>query len=115
MHGFLVAIHTIVSILLIIVVLMQASQGGGLSGTFGSNMTSSILGGRGAATLLSKVTTWLAVAFFGLAIIISIFNTSSSQAVQESLIQKEAQSRTVTPAIDLPAPAQQTTVPGVTE
>ena len=32
MTGFLIAIHTIVSLLLIAVVLMQASQGGGLSG-----------------------------------------------------------------------------------
>ena len=35
MTGFLIVIHTIVSLLLIAVVLMQASQGGGLSGTFG--------------------------------------------------------------------------------
>ena len=32
---FLIVFHTIVSVLLISVVLMQASQGGGLSGTFG--------------------------------------------------------------------------------
>ena len=115
MHGFLVAVHTIVSILLVIVVLMQASQGGGLSGTFGSNMTSSILGGRGAATLLSKITTWLAIAFFGLAILISILNTSSSQRIQESLIQKDAESRAVTPGLDLPAPSQENAVPGIVE
>lgn len=115
MHGFLIAIHTIISILLIIVVLMQASQGGGLSGTFGSNMTSSILGGRGAATLLSKITTWFAIAFFGLAIIISIFNTSSTRQVQESLIQKEAENRAVSQEIDLPLPAQPAIIPGVNE
>ena len=38
MIGFLIIIHTIVSILLISVVLMQASQGGGLSGTFGGHV-----------------------------------------------------------------------------
>ncbi len=48
MIGFLIIIHTIVSILLISVVLMQASQGGGLSGTFGGQAASSILGGQGA-------------------------------------------------------------------
>ena len=35
MIGFLIVVHTIVSILLVSLVLMQASQGGGLSGTFG--------------------------------------------------------------------------------
>ena len=48
MTGFLIAIHTIVSLLLIAVVLMQASQGGGLSGTFGGNAASSVLGGQNA-------------------------------------------------------------------
>ena len=42
MTGFLIIIHTIISVLLITVVLMQASQGGGLSGTFGGNAASSI-------------------------------------------------------------------------
>ena len=32
MLGFLIAVHAIISLLLILVVLMQASQGGGLSG-----------------------------------------------------------------------------------
>ena len=37
MIGFLIFIHAVVSLFLIAVVLMQASQGGGLSGTFGGN------------------------------------------------------------------------------
>ena len=69
---FLIVIHTIVSIVLISVVLMQASQGGGLSGTFGGQAASSILGGQSAGNVLSKITTWLAVIFIGLAILFSI-------------------------------------------
>ena len=46
MTGFLIVIHTIVSLLLIAVVLMQASQGGGLSGTFGGGGDSAIVGGE---------------------------------------------------------------------
>ena len=67
MTGFLIAIHTIVSLLLIAVVLMQASQGGGLSGTFGGNAASSVLGGQNAGNVLSKITTWLATLFLVLA------------------------------------------------
>ena len=74
MIGFLIIIHTIVSILLISVVLMQASQGGGLSGTFGGQAASSILGGQGAGNVLSKITGWLAAIFIGLAILISILS-----------------------------------------
>ena len=67
MTGFLIAIHTIVSLLLIAVVLMQASQGGGLSGTFGGNAASSVLGGQNAGNVLSRITTWLATLFLVLA------------------------------------------------
>ena len=55
MTGFLIVIHTIVSLLLIAVVLMQASQGGGLSGTFGGNAASSVLGGQNAGNVLSRL------------------------------------------------------------
>ena len=63
MIGFLIVLHTIISVLLITVVLMQASQGGGLSGTFGGNAASSMLGGQNAGNVLSRITTWLATLF----------------------------------------------------
>ena len=87
---FLIVLHTIVSVLLISVVLMQASQGGGLSGTFGGQAASSILGGQGAGNVLSKITTWLAVIFIGLAILISILSGPSSEA-GSSLVKKAAE------------------------
>ena len=59
-------------------------QGGGLSGTFGGQAASSILGGQGAGNVLSKITSWLAAIFIGLAILISILsgpNEDSSSSV----------------------------------
>ena len=53
MYSFLVTLHVIVSLLLIGVILMQASKGGGLSGTFGGASTA-MFGGRGAGSFLSK-------------------------------------------------------------
>ena len=91
---FLIVLHTIVSILLISVVLMQASQGGGLSGTFGGQAASSILGGQGAGNVLSKVTTWLAVVFIGLAILISILSGPSSDT-SSSLVKNASENNPV--------------------
>jgi len=96
---FLTVLHTIVSILLISVVLMQASQGGGLSGSLGGQAASSILGGQSAGNVLSKLTTWLAVVFITLAIVISMVsgpteNSSSSivkQASENNLIQNNTE------------------------
>ncbi|HOA06084.1 MAG TPA: preprotein translocase subunit SecG [Candidatus Fermentibacter daniensis] len=57
-------IHALSCILLIGVVLMQKSKGDGLSGAFGGGgaLTASF-GTRGAATLLSKLTTVFAIVF----------------------------------------------------
>ena len=91
---FLIILHTIVSVLLISVVLMQASQGGGLSGTFGGQAASSILGGQSAGNVLSKITTWLAVIFISLAILISIL-TGPSSGSSSSLVKKASEENPV--------------------
>ena len=92
MTGFLIIIHTLVSLLLITVVLMQASQGGGLSGTFGGNAASSMLGGQNAGNVLSRITTWLATIFLTLAVIISVL-TSMSEDNASSLVKDAAEGR----------------------
>jgi preprotein translocase subunit SecG len=103
-QAFLITIHTIVSVLLIIVILMQASQGGGLSGTFGSTTTSTLLGGRSAGTFLSKLTTYLAVIFLGLALVISMISAPSLTG-PESILKQEAENQSITPGADLSLPA----------
>ena len=99
MTGFLIIIHTIVSILLISVVLMQASQGGGLSGTFGGQAASSVLGGQNAGNVLSRITTWLATLFLSLAVIISMLSGPATNA-SSSIVKQAAEDRPVVPATD---------------
>ena len=106
---FLIVLHTIVSVLLISVVLMQASQGGGLSGTVGGQAASSILGGQSAGNVLSKITTWLAVIFIGLAILISILSGPSDESTT-SLVKRAADSRPELPALDVDAGGSEPTL-----
>ena len=87
MLGFLITIHAIISVLVVTVVLMQASQGGGLAGSIGGQTTNAIFGGRSAATALSKITTYLAVAFMGLALLISLLGAPSNIG-GDSVIEK---------------------------
>jgi len=113
-YTFLLIVHVIVSILLMLVILMQASKGGGLSGTFGGAGGSSLFGGRGAATFLSKVTTGLAIAFMVISVVIGLVSAPRGEAT--SIIRQEANRRTSS-AADLPIPqgsAEQgtETVPG---
>jgi preprotein translocase subunit SecG len=62
-YGLLVGIHIFVAVLLIIIILMQASKGGGLSGAFGTGTGSSPLFGAATSTVLVRATTVLAIVF----------------------------------------------------
>ncbi|MBW3565626.1 MAG: preprotein translocase subunit SecG [Acidobacteria bacterium] len=68
MVAFLVAVHIIISILLILIVIMQPGKGADLAGAFGGGGSQTAFGARGAATLLHKLT----VAFFVLFILTSV-------------------------------------------
>jgi preprotein translocase subunit SecG len=103
--GFLITIHTIVSILLVTSILMQASQGGGLAGSFGGQASNAILGSRGTASLLSKITTWLAVVFMALAILISLVGSAVSSGTGSSVLQEAVEEGALTPGADLSLPA----------
>ena len=96
MTGILIVIHAIVSLMLISVILMQASQGGGLSGTFGGNAASSVLGGQNAGNVLSRITTWLATIFLSLAVVISIMSGPSENSTS-SIVKQAAEDRPITP------------------
>ena len=68
--GFALVIFVPLCVILTLVILLQDSKGEGLSSSaFGGAEMQSVLGGRGAATFLGKLTTWLAIAFM----IISLF------------------------------------------
>lgn len=102
MVGFLITIHTLICILLVSVILMQASQGGGLSGTIGGGISNAMFGGRGTATILSKMTVWFAISFMLLALIIGLFS-SPVEVQTESILKKDAEER----VLDLSLPATQ--------
>lgn len=104
MLGFLITIHTLVSILLVTFILMQASQGGGLAGTFGGQASNALLGARGAASLLTKITTWLAVIFMALAILISLVGTAVSTGTRSSVLQEAVEEQALSPGADLSSP-----------
>ncbi len=57
------AVHIIVCFFLIIVVLLQSGKSGDIAAAFGGMGSQTAFGPRGAATALSKATTWSAVIF----------------------------------------------------
>ena len=60
---FLTLVHVVVCLFLIIVVLLQSGKAADLAGAFGGMGSQTAFGPRGAATMLSKATTFAAVLF----------------------------------------------------
>ena len=59
----LTIVHVLISFLLVVVVLLQSGKAADLAGAFGGAGSQTAFGPRGAATFLSKATTWCAVMF----------------------------------------------------
>ncbi len=59
----MVVVYVLVCFLLIVVVLLQSGKAADLAGAFGGAGSQTAFGPRGAATFLSKATTWCAVMF----------------------------------------------------
>lgn len=84
----LVTLHVIVCLMIILVVLMQRPRSEGLGAAFGGGMTENLFGAQ-TTHVLAKFTTWLAAAFFGLTLLLSILTSRASggkTAIQESLM-----------------------------
>ena len=92
MVQFLITIHTIISIMLIVVVLMQSGQGG--LNSMMSGTANSMLGSSGANDFITKLTTGLGIAFICLAMLIGALS-GESNTTSESILQKDAESRQV--------------------
>lgn len=104
MFGLLLTLMLIDGALLAVIVLLQSGKGGGLASMGGGMGTDTLIGGRQAATILTKATWVAGGVFLFLALALSI--VSSRQRAPESILRGEFQPAQQQAA---PAPVQ---VPG---
>jgi preprotein translocase subunit SecG len=74
----LVVIHVIVCFFLIGVVLLQQGKSADLAGAFGGQGSQTAFGPRGAANLLTKLTTYAAILFMLISIALTILLSRAS-------------------------------------
>jgi len=78
----LVVVHVIVCLFLVGVVLLQQGKSADLAGAFGGQGSQTAFGPRGAANVLTRLTTWSAIIFMltsiGLTVMMSRATTSRS-------------------------------------
>ena len=93
MSTLLITIHIIVCFVLIIAVLMQSGKAADLAGAFGGAGSQTVFGPRGAANILSKITTACAIIFMLTSLglwMISAKGTSSALSREEAPAKEPA-------------------------
>ena len=104
MFSILLVLLVIVAVLMIGIILLQKSEGSGMSGSSAASMFGGALTGAAAGNFLTRTTAWLATIFFvlcaALALIASKTDMSNQQSdLRQEIVQQEA-----------PAPATETTL-----
>ncbi len=96
--GFVLVVFVPLCVVLTLVILLQDSKGEGLSSSaFGGAEMQSVLGGRGAATFLSKMTTWLAIGFMLISLFLMRFYGEEQSGALTPIEQETTQEATVEP------------------
>jgi preprotein translocase subunit SecG len=108
----LVTLHIVICALLIAVIMLQSGEAADLAGAFGGAGSQTAFGPRGAATFLSKATTWCAIMFMltSMALTMHVNNTEASAG--SSILQQFSKTSKSAPAVPPPAaPAPVTPMP----
>jgi preprotein translocase subunit SecG len=105
----LIMLHIMICAVLIIVVLLQSGEAADLAGAFGGAGSQTAFGPRGAATFLTKATTWCAIMFMMTSMALTMHQNSKVASSGSSVLQQfsktSKQTAPATPAPALPAPA----------
>jgi preprotein translocase subunit SecG len=103
MYFILVTLHVIICALLIAVIMLQSGEAADLAGAFGGAGSQTAFGPRGAATFLSKATTWCAIMFMLTSMALTMHQNSTSVAAGSSVLQQFSKTSKSAPAIPVPA------------
>ena len=100
-------VHIIVCVFLIVVVLLQSGKSADIAAAFGGAGSQTAFGPRGAASILSKATTWSAIIFMLTSITLSVMavrrSTGGSSVLEGS---KPAATKPAAPAQKPAAPTK---------
>jgi preprotein translocase subunit SecG len=103
-EGVILFFHIVVCLLLVIVVLLQSGKSADLAGAFGGYGSQSTFGPRGAATLLSKMTTTLAILFMVTSLLLQVLAAGKNRSGSVLPKDKPAASQPLTSGNPAPQP-----------
>src|ERR1700741_884831 len=94
----LVILHVLACLVLMGVILLQSGQAADIAGAFGGSGSQTAFGPRGAATFLSRATTWCAIVFMMTSLTLSLKRAPAGALATGSILEETQQSA--------PAPAK---------
>src|ERR1700682_2391281 len=84
----LVILHVIVCLVLMSVILLQSGQAADIAGAFGGSGSQTAFGPRGAATFLSRSTTWCAVMFMFTSMVLTVHVQTTTAGGSHSVLEQ---------------------------
>jgi preprotein translocase subunit SecG len=103
----LVLLHVSVCLVLIGVILLQSGQAADIAGAFGGSGSQTAFGPRGAATFLSRATTWCAVMFMFTSMALAVHVRTTSGGAGRSILEQFSKPAPKSAAPAPVAPGQQ--------
>jgi len=101
----LIGVLVLNAFLIVLLVMMQRPKNEGLGATFGGGVTENIFGGQ-TSNVLSKATTYLAIAFFAISFAIAVIYArldTNKSATQAELLAQPAPADQPAPTVTAPA------------
>ena len=89
MFSILLVLLIIVAVFMIGIILLQKSEGSGMSGSSAASMFGGALTGAAAGNFLTKATAWLATIFFILCALLALVSAKTANTNQESGLSQE--------------------------
>ncbi len=107
MTTFIIAIHVIVSIILIVVILLQTGSAGGMGAAFGGGGSQTLFGGSGSGKFFTRLTAIVAGVFMITSITLTVMSAHRAKGtVMENY---------TTPAVEAPVKPVPATAPAAAE
>ena len=93
----------IVAVFMIGIILLQKSEGSGMSGSAAASMFGGALTGAAAGNFLTRATAWLATVFFILCALLALVSAKSDMASRQSELRQEIVHQESAPSAPTPA------------
>ncbi|ALO35313.1 preprotein translocase subunit SecG [Colwellia sp. MT41] len=83
LYQVLIIVYVLIALALIGLVLIQQGKGADMGASFGAGSSATVFGSGGSGNFLTKSTTYLAVAFFAISLILGNITANKNKAVDE--------------------------------